>query len=161
LDEAAGATEKVDGISNCIVESLPAGRQGSEVTILMELDKKISQEKTREFVKKYWPSLIVAGTVVGATVWLVAHYIKQRKIKDSPEFNALSELESEALSSTDETSILLETGSHLTKIMGREIKDATEELSQHLDNEKAKSTLSVLNQIEMSQSRNKKNTPAV
>lgn len=100
--------------------------------------------------------MVVAGTVVGATVWLVARFIKQRKNSNSPEYIALSELENEALSSSDETSILLETGTHLTKIVGDEIIDATEELSQHIDNEKGKSTLDVLNGMVNSQPKNKR-----
>lgn len=122
----------------------------------MELDKKKSQESTREFVKKHWPKLIVAGTVVGATVWLVARFIKQRKISNSSEYIALSELENEALSSTDETSILLETGEHLTQIVTSEIKEATEELSTHIENEKGKSALSVLSEMAKIQDKNKK-----
>lgn len=122
----------------------------------MEIDKKASQGKTSEFVKKNWQTLVVAGTVVGATVWLVARFIKQRKNSNSPEYIALSELENEALSSSDETSILLETGTHLTKIVGDEIIDATEELSQHIDNEKGKSTLDVLNGMVNSQPKNKR-----
>ena len=119
----------------------------------MEQEKKDSQNKTSEFVKKHWPTLVVAGTVVGATVWLVARFIKQKRNSNSSEYIALSELENEALSTTDETSILLETGTHLTKIAGNEIKEVTEELSQHITDEKGKSALDVLNGMVKNQSK--------
>lgn len=119
----------------------------------MEREEK-HPNKTQDFVKKYWPVIAVAGAV-GAAIWLTARYIKEKKHKDSDEFKALGQIEEEALASTDETSAILETGTQLTKIAGQEVVSAAKELSEHLDDPKAKSTLEVLDNI-ASMQKNKK-----
>lgn len=121
----------------------------------MERDKK-KHETSKEFVEKYWPAIAVGATVVGATVWLVARYIKEKKSRNRDEVEVLTQLEHEALSTLDETSILLETGAQLTKIAGDEIAAASGDLSPHLDNDKAKSTLEVLNNFAEMNSNGKK-----
>jgi hypothetical protein len=122
----------------------------------MEKEKSNSVEKTAKFVEKYWPVLVVGGTVVGATVWLVTRHIKNKKSENTKEYDALTQLENEALSTKNETAVLLETGTQLTKIAGAEIETAINELSEHLSDSKAKSTLNVLKNLASMESNKQK-----
>lgn len=121
----------------------------------MERENK-KRDKAKEFVEKYWPVIVVAGTVAGASIWLAARYLKERR-KNKEEHEQLSQLEIEALNTNNETSVILETGAELSRIAGSDMKDIKDELSPHIPDEKAKSTLEVLENLAQMEQKKKKN----
>jgi predicted RND superfamily exporter protein len=103
---------------------------------------------TREFVKKNWPyALIIGGTVVGAAIWITARYLKEKKPKTSEAYINLKQVEDEVEASRDKTAVLLETGSHLGKIAGDDLEEATKDLKAHIQDMSAHEILDVLRDL--------------
>ncbi len=114
-------------------------------------ESEVSEEnQTKKFIEKYWPTaLIVAGTAgaIGASIWLAARYLRERKNKLGQRDIALERIEAEVEMSGDESSALLETGTYLGGLAGEDEKLALIELASEMDDEQAREALELLNQV--------------
>lgn len=107
-------------------------------------------EKTRRFVKKYWPLAVgIAGAagVVGAAVWLTARYLRESKKRDQLYDKALETVENEIESTTSQSAALLESGSYLGKISGEEGRRAISELAESSEKQEDKDAFEVLRDV--------------
>lgn len=115
-------------------------------------NQKLNQEtdessQIKLFLDKYSPTLITimgAATFLGGVIWLTARYLRESKKRDVETDSALAQIEDEAVSSTDETTVFLETGSYLSRVGGDELIDATEKLCQNTDDPELNQALSLV-----------------
>lgn len=92
-------------------------------------------EKARDFVKRNWPmAILITGGVVAGAVWLTAKYLRHKKDREKSMEMNLRQVEAEAQTAgKDTTSVMLESGTFLGNVAGAEVKEATDELREHID----------------------------
>ena len=118
-----------------------------------KIEKRGSSEhggKTKEFIKKNWPiALAVSGAagVVGATVWLTARYLRNKKQREIQIDAVLKGVEDEIEATSDGTVAMLETGTYLGEIAGEEGLIATDELADQADDPETKAALKMLKEV--------------
>ena len=115
--------------------------------------------KTKEFIKKNWPvALAIAGAAgaIGASVWLTARFLREKKEREEKVDTALKLIEREVEEMSDPTAIILETGSYLSRVGGRETVEAAEELARNVDDPEAKNALEVLGNVSSIESQHRK-----
>ncbi len=109
-----------------------------------------SPEKTKKFIEKNWSTaLLVAGAagVIGATVWLTARYLREKKKREAKEEHALKLVEKEVEASSSPSIVLLETGTYLWEVSGEDAKKALIELAMEMDDDQAKEALELLHNV--------------
>lgn len=107
-------------------------------------------DKTKKFVKKYWPlAVAIAGAagLVGAAVWLTARYLRESKKRDLLYDKALETVENEIEATSSQSAALLESGSYLGKISGDEGRKAITELANSTEDQEDKEAFEVLKDV--------------
>lgn len=107
-------------------------------------------DKTKKFVKKYWPAAIaIAGAagLVGAAVWLTARYLRESKKRDELFDNALETVEDEVEATDSQATALLASGSYLGKISGEEGRQAVADLGRNTETQEEKEAFEVLKEV--------------
>lgn len=107
-------------------------------------------DKTKKFIEKNWPlAVTIAGAagLVGASIWLTARYLREKKKRDSLYDEALRTVEKEVEATSSELAVILETGSFLGQISGDEGKQAIDELAVNTDSEEGKEAFQVLKEV--------------
>ena len=110
----------------------------------------IVSEKVDDFVRRYWPVALAAvgvASTIGAAVWLTARYLRERKNCDERLDKALANLEEEALCSTDDSALLLESGTYLARVSGFDAVRAAQELASHVPDENGSEVIETLGGI--------------
>jgi len=95
-------------------------------------------ETTKAFIENNWSkALMLAGAagMVGAAVWLTARYLRFSKKRTEVELGS------------DETSVILETGTYLGDISGEEGRKALIDLAKNMDDEQAIEALKTLREV--------------
>ncbi|KKT72325.1 MAG: hypothetical protein UX02_C0009G0002 [Candidatus Moranbacteria bacterium GW2011_GWC1_45_18] len=107
-------------------------------------------ETTKAFIENNWSkALMLAGAagMVGAAVWLTARYLRFSKKRTEIEDRNLRLVENEVELGSDETSVILETGTYLGDISGEEGRKALIDLAKNMDDEQAIEALKTLREV--------------
>ncbi len=115
-----------------------------------------TSKKTAEFIKKNWPAaLLIAGTAVGAAIWLTSRYLRNKKTREKEIELKLEQVENETRDGIDPTVTMLEHGSYLGRIAGDEVKQATEEIAMHIEKPEEKEIFKTLGEVAQIESKNR------
>lgn len=134
-------------------------RKSSETAKVSKETKEQSEtsDKTAEFIKKNWPAaLLVAGTAVGAAIWLTSKYLRNKKAREREIELKMEQVENETMSQSDPTVAMLEHGSYLGRIAGDEVQKATEEIVLHIENPDEKEIFKTLGEVAQIETKNRK-----
>lgn len=110
----------------------------------------------KEFARKHWPEALAAAiTISGAATWLIIRYHKQKKLAESTRLE-LDVLEDEAVMGSEDTAVLLETGSTVINQLNGSPETAAE-MASSIPNESGQAAMTVLSQLKNSGRRNDSN----
>lgn len=116
-----------------------------------------ASDKTAEFIKKNWPAaLLVAGTAVGAAIWLTSRYLRNKKTRAREIELKMEQVESETKDLSDPTVAMLEHGSYLGRIAGEEVKEAADEIASHIEKPEEKEIFKTLGEVAQLEAKQRK-----